>query len=319
MVVKNFAFIVLAWVVAAQAAAEHLDDARHPMGRGTIRRQGRVEGILFGRMYEDAAIEQAAFPPGGHVFCIASAGCTAMALAPRHRDCGRHQPGAARICRAPRRRRADARRRGGAYGRHRPAAHGAIRLAAPQPRGVPRARRSRGTDRRFGIAAWTRSAFAWPPTFCSGRAWLRLVYAAPFLQILPPRFGRGDARAAGALLEDPSQPHQRVCPGLAPRGVTSGLPARSASDSVGMYGRCLVSRIVPTGKLRCVHSLEHSDGAPDSYRDRLMTAVRRSRLAESLVILRSFAEPRSDSSTNLAARDRSMLWGVVDVRRVHSL
>ena len=32
--------------------------------------------ILFGRMYEDAAIERAAFRPGGRVFCIASAGCT---------------------------------------------------------------------------------------------------------------------------------------------------------------------------------------------------------------------------------------------------
>ena len=35
-------------------------------------------------MYEDAAIESGAFRPGGRVFCIASAGCTAMKLAPRH-------------------------------------------------------------------------------------------------------------------------------------------------------------------------------------------------------------------------------------------
>ena len=35
-------------------------------------------------MYEDPAIEAAAFARGGRVFCIASAGCTAMALAPHH-------------------------------------------------------------------------------------------------------------------------------------------------------------------------------------------------------------------------------------------
>ena len=40
--------------------------------------------VLFGRMYEDASIECGAFRAGGRVFCIASAGCTAMQLAPRH-------------------------------------------------------------------------------------------------------------------------------------------------------------------------------------------------------------------------------------------
>lgn len=41
-------------------------------------------GSLLGRMYEDASIELDAFGPGGRVFCIASAGCTAMRLAPHH-------------------------------------------------------------------------------------------------------------------------------------------------------------------------------------------------------------------------------------------
>ena len=34
--------------------------------------------LLFGCMYEDAEIELRAFQPGGRIFCIASAGCTAM-------------------------------------------------------------------------------------------------------------------------------------------------------------------------------------------------------------------------------------------------
>ena len=60
------------------------------MAPGTAWEAGRLDAgrgpprVLFGRMYEDSAIERAAFKPGGRVFCIASAGCTAMSLAPYH-------------------------------------------------------------------------------------------------------------------------------------------------------------------------------------------------------------------------------------------
>lgn len=40
--------------------------------------------LLFGHMYEDAEIERRAFRDRGRVFCIASAGCTAMRLCDRH-------------------------------------------------------------------------------------------------------------------------------------------------------------------------------------------------------------------------------------------
>ena len=151
-------------------------------------------------------------------------------------------------------------------------------------------------------------------------AWLRLVYAAPFLQILPPRFGqvmrarlercwkthpnRTNAYAQALLLGQPHEP--------------PSLPARHpirlvCADAASFLESC------PPASFDAFTLSNILDGAPDSYRDRLLTAVRRTGSPESLVIVRSFAEPRSDSSTNLAARDRSMLWGVVDVRRVHSL
>ena len=56
----------------------------------TVWERGRLDGrvgprqVLFGRMYEDSRIELDAFSPGSRVFCIASAGCTAMRLAPHH-------------------------------------------------------------------------------------------------------------------------------------------------------------------------------------------------------------------------------------------
>jgi hypothetical protein len=52
--------------------------------RGRLDARSGPRQVLFGRMYEDAAIELSAFEPGSRVFCIASAGCTAMKLAPQH-------------------------------------------------------------------------------------------------------------------------------------------------------------------------------------------------------------------------------------------
>jgi hypothetical protein len=61
------------------------------------------------------------------------------------------------------------------------------------------------------------------------------------------------------------------------------------------------------------------DGAGPSYRARLFAAVRRAARPEAGVVLRSFSEPPGDFRTNRAEEDRSMLWGVVDVRTVESL
>ena len=52
-------------------------------GRFRAARDGRHK-LLFGCMYEDTEIELGAFQPGGRIFCIASAGCTAMRLAAYH-------------------------------------------------------------------------------------------------------------------------------------------------------------------------------------------------------------------------------------------
>jgi S-adenosylmethionine:diacylglycerol 3-amino-3-carboxypropyl transferase len=53
-------------------------------------RAGRLDArsgptkLMFGRVYEDSAIEERAFPSGGRIFCIASAGCTALVLCREH-------------------------------------------------------------------------------------------------------------------------------------------------------------------------------------------------------------------------------------------
>ena len=52
--------------------------------RGRFDARHRAKQVLFGRMYEDASIELGAFRPRSRVFCIASAGCTAIRLAQSH-------------------------------------------------------------------------------------------------------------------------------------------------------------------------------------------------------------------------------------------
>ena len=52
---------------------------------------------------------------------------------------------------------------------------------------------------------------------------------------------------------------------------------------------------------------------------RLARAVRRAATDDAVIVLRSFAEPPQGLSTNRAECDRSMLWGVVDVRSVQTL
>ena len=49
--------------------------------RGRLDARRGPGALLFGCTFEDVAIERAAFKLPGRLFCIASAGCTAMALA----------------------------------------------------------------------------------------------------------------------------------------------------------------------------------------------------------------------------------------------
>jgi S-adenosylmethionine:diacylglycerol 3-amino-3-carboxypropyl transferase len=61
------------------------------------------------------------------------------------------------------------------------------------------------------------------------------------------------------------------------------------------------------------------DGASALYSARLFAAVKRAAALDAIVVLRSFGEPPSMLSSNRAADDRAMLWGIVDVRPVAEL
>jgi S-adenosylmethionine:diacylglycerol 3-amino-3-carboxypropyl transferase len=273
--------------------------------------------ILFGRMYEDAAIEEAAFAPGGRVFCIASAGCMAMALARRHRvtavDINPVQL---------------------AYAEQR-AAGGAMRTGSAE-RVIDLGRRlmalvgwRRRTIEAFlalehpeeQMAFWNchlnSAGFRIATDTLLSVAWLRAVYARPFLDILPPRFGRvlrsrlercwkthpnrTNPYASWLLLGELTDPAPRPA-GEMIRFVRADAASFLESCAPGSFEGLTLSNIL--------------DGASDSYRQRLCAAVRRAATPDGVVVLRSFAEPQHESATNQAGCDRSILWGVVEVRPV---
>jgi S-adenosylmethionine:diacylglycerol 3-amino-3-carboxypropyl transferase len=282
--------------------------------RGRFDRRGGPSKLLFGRMHEDSAIELQAFRECRRVFCIASAGCTAMALAPRHEVVA-----------------ADINPVQIAYVRRRFSGEPAVRGAAERMmafwRGfAPLAGWSRARVREFldlddpaeQIVYWHRHLdtrrFRTAMELLLARPLLGLLYAKPFLRSLPGRFGRilrrrmerafslhpnrGNPFARALLLAEPPQdappPEAKDI-----RLVLSDAAAYLEVERPQSFDGFTLSNVL--------------DGATDGYRDRLAAAVRRAAAPGAVVVIRSFGEPLGPSPGNRAAEDRAMLWGIVRV------
>jgi S-adenosylmethionine:diacylglycerol 3-amino-3-carboxypropyl transferase len=271
-------------------------------------------------MYEDPAIEEAAFGGGGRILCIASAGCTAMRLS-LHHEVVAVDINAAQLAYARTRFDGDRGERGTAervmgFGRslaplagwwpHR--LHAFLELGEPAQQ-IAYWNRHLNT-RRFRLAFDTLLSMAA----------LRAVYAAPFLDFLPRHLGRvlrgrmercfgmhgnrdnpyARALMLGELGDSPAPPAARRV-----RLVHADAAGYLESEAPGSFDGFTLSNIL--------------DGAPAAYAQRLGAAVRRAAAPGAMVVLRSFREGPPGDPANHAASDRSMLWGVVAVRPAENL
>jgi S-adenosylmethionine:diacylglycerol 3-amino-3-carboxypropyl transferase len=266
-------------------------------------------------MYEDPAIELRVFPPRSRVFCIASAGDMALELARNHQvtavDINPVQLAYARA------------RLGGA-----PAERGTAERLLDLGRGLlPLAGWRRPVLEAFlSLASPAEQLEFWRRNLDTRRfragvdlllsfSALRRAYAAAFLEVLPPRFGRViRSRMERCFGRHPnaSNPFARaLLLGQFPEAVapSSNDVELVCADAAEFLEQCRPATFEAFTLSNIL------DGAAESYRRRLMAAVARAATPGAVVVLRSFGEPTPEMTTNLAGDDRSMLWGIVEVRR----
>jgi S-adenosylmethionine:diacylglycerol 3-amino-3-carboxypropyl transferase len=267
-------------------------------------------------MYEDPAVELRVFPPRSRAFCIASAGDMALELARSHDvtavDINPVQLAYARA------------RLGGA-----PADRGTAERLLDLGRGLlPLAGWRRPLLEAFlslenpaeQLEFWrrnldTRRFRAGVDLLLSFTA-LRGAYAAAFLEVLPPRFGRViRSRMERCFGRHPNagNPFARAlllgefpAPVVTPRNHVE----LACADAAAFLEQCR------PGSFDAFTLSNVLDGATESYRRRLTAAVEHAATPGAVVVLRSFGEPTPEMTTNLARDDRSMLWGIVQVRVV---
>lgn len=281
---------------------------------GDAKNAGSAYRLIYGQMQEDAEVERRAFSGLGRVFCIASGGNTSLALAGEHEvvACDRN-PVQLQYAQA---------RSNGAMPR-RGDAERTLEMARQM---APMVGWRHGTLERFlRMSDVDEQAWFWRAELdtvlfracCDvllSHSAMRLIYVRRFLGCLPARFGavmrarlaRGFrthanvsnpyARALlkGEMMDLPQPEDARL------RFVLGDASAYLEACEPGSFDGFALSNIL--------------DGADESYAKRLAEAVRHAASARAKVVIRSFREPEPEMTTNEAERDRSLIWGVVDVR-----
>jgi len=292
----------------------------------TIWERGRLDArvgprqVLFGRMYEDPSIELDAFRPGSRVLCIASAGCTAMKLAPHH-EVVAVDINPVQLAYAERRFDGDPGFRGRAE-----RVMDFVRFFGPLAGWWPSRVRAFVDldDPAEQMEYWQRQLNTWRfrtslDALFSVTA-LRSVYAPRFLDFLPKRLGavmRGRMERCFAQHPNRTNPYARS---LLIGELRSDPPPPQAKDIrlVHADAASFLENEAP-GSFEGFTLSNILDGVDDAYRQRLIAAVKRTAAPGAVTVLRSFGEADATSLANRAGDDRAMLWGSVLVRPVDEL
>jgi len=274
--------------------------------------------LLFGLMYEDPEIELTAFQGKSSVFCIASAGTIAFRLAHQRQVIA---------CDINPAQLAYAERRASGYPTETGDAEQIMNfMRAFMPLVGWRERVVRAflalSDTREQIAFWrihlNTRRFRTGFDLAMSRVVARSVYANRFLSVLPSQFGpvlRKRLERGFSLHQNAVNPFARAlllgesCEELRPtaaniRFVLSDAASWLESCEPESFDAFALSNIL--------------DGAAPAYRSRLSQAVRRAATRDAIFVLRSFGEPPAGLDSNHAECDRSMLWGIVEVRSAHT-
>ena len=272
--------------------------------------------FLFGRMFEDPAIELAAFAERRRIAAILSAGCTALRLAVHHDVVGvdidpaqvayvrRRLDGAGAEPGVCDRLMASARSLAPLGGWTPDLVHAFLDLDDPEE------------QRRFWRCRLDTLRFRIGVDVLFSRAAFRLRRLPAFVRLLPPGFGPIlRARLARGFGRHPnrSNPYARALlqgewtgPGAARRREVPAM-ALVHADAAAYLERA------PRGAFDGFTLSNVLDGASAGYARRLCDAVRRAAAPGAVAVVRSFVEPTLPCPGNRAADDRSLLWGVVDV------
>ena len=281
---------------------------------GSLKGKRGGHRLVFGQMHEDSEVEGRAFEGGGRVFCIASAGDTARRLAGQCEvvacDLNPVQLQYAQArCNGAMPRRGDAER--------------AVEMARQM---APVVGWKRGlvdeflemTDVEDQATFWRvhldTAIFRGSFGLLLSRPAMRLIYAKKFLECLPPHFGevmrarlaRGFARHVNA-----TNPYARA---LLRGEMMDAASAGSAQIRFVLGDAASYLESCAAGSFDGFALSNILDGASVPYRRRLVRAVRQAASGKAKVVIRSFGEPGAGMTTNHAEEDRSLVWGVVDVR-----
>ncbi|HUO34762.1 MAG TPA: DUF3419 family protein [Candidatus Acidoferrum sp.] len=270
--------------------------------------------LLFGRMYEDAEIECAAFRGKQYVFCIASAGDTAFRLSQEH-DVVACDINPAQLAYAEGRLRGSEIEMGDAeramnFARHFMPLVGWRRKTLQEFLSL--------SDVEEQTSFWQKRLDT--QRFRAGfdallsRPVLRSIYSPRLLSILPSRFGAiMRSRLAQGFSRHPNSanPYARMLL-LGEKDGEARLRAahvRLVLDDAASFLETCPRRSFDAFALSNI-----LDGVSDGYRARLCRAVRSAATEDAVIVLRSFAEPPPGMAQNIADSDRSLLWGIVVAR-----
>lgn len=295
--------------------------ARTPWIAGPLRGWRSRPKLVFGRMHEDWALEARVFPRGSRVLAIASAGTTALRLAARGDQVTAADISAAQIAYLERRLEGSP-EEDGTVDRLLARGRRALQpLWAGEPEIVEFLLLD---DTAVQVRFWRRRLDTLPFRGALALALhprvLRWRYAAPFVEALPRRF----AKAIRERLEEGFARHPnrsnpyawRLLLGHDPPGYPPFEPpppgsVRAVHAEVAGYLEGCPPRSFDAFTLSNI-----LDGAAPAYRARLIAAVARAAAPGAAVVLRTLAEPGDRREAGWARRDRSLIWGGIQVAHV---